>query len=294
MLPWLKSCSGAGLIVKIFHVSQMPTTYILLIMHILFVADSHHKLIRWRIVTHGAIDGYSRLVAYLDCSSNNRSTTVYELFLSAVHKYHLPSRVRSDEGLENVLVARHMIERRGAERHSMITGSSTHNQRIERLWRDMHRSATILYYKLFYFMEYNGLLDCLSEYHLFALHYVFLPRISRALKEFTNSWNNHPIRTVHHKSPLQLFTSGFLLLQNSHLHALDLFDEVDEAYGVDPDSPVPIGGQNNVIVPQSTLRFSDSDKLLLTQTVNPCAPSDDYGIDLYEQTLQIIRSFNTI
>ena len=78
-----------------------------------FFSDSHHKLIRWRIVTHGAIDGYSRLITYLRCSSNNKASTVYELFLVAVQKYHLPSRMRSDQGLENVQVARHMLETRG-------------------------------------------------------------------------------------------------------------------------------------------------------------------------------------
>jgi hypothetical protein len=26
--------------------------------------DGHHKLIRWRLVTHCAIDGYSRMVVY--------------------------------------------------------------------------------------------------------------------------------------------------------------------------------------------------------------------------------------
>ena len=128
--------------------------------------DSHHKLIRWRMVIHGAIDGYSRLVLYLKCTSNNRATTVYELFLIAVQNYNLPSRVRSDQGLENVLVARHMIERRGIERRSMLTGSSTHNQRIERLWRDMHSSVTLLYYRLFYYLEQLDLLDLLNDLHL--------------------------------------------------------------------------------------------------------------------------------
>ena len=46
----------------------------------------------------------------------------------------------------------------------------------------------------------------------------------KSLNEFTNSWNNHPIRTAKHKSPLQLFTAGLLLLQNSQLDAMDFFE----------------------------------------------------------------------
>ncbi len=112
-----------------------------------FFTDSHHKLIRWRLVTHGAIDGYSRLILYLHCVTNDRAATVLELFTRAVTKNGLPFRVRSDQGLENVSVARYMIDKRGPERRSMIVGSSTHNQRIERLWRDMHKGA-VLFYKL--------------------------------------------------------------------------------------------------------------------------------------------------
>ena len=64
--------------------------------------DGHHKLIRWRLVTHCGIDGYSRLIVYLKCSNNNRSGTVYDLFLDAAHKHGLPSRVRCDQGIENL------------------------------------------------------------------------------------------------------------------------------------------------------------------------------------------------
>ena len=56
---------------------------------------------------------------------------VYELFLVAVQNFNLPLRVHSDLGHENVLVARHMIESRGSERHSMLTGSSTHTVKSE-------------------------------------------------------------------------------------------------------------------------------------------------------------------
>lgn len=83
-------------------------------------------------MTHGRIDGYTRMVVYLRCSSNNRASTVYRSFLEAVQQFGLPSRVISDQGGENILVAQHMLEHRGDERGSIITGASTHDQRIER------------------------------------------------------------------------------------------------------------------------------------------------------------------
>ncbi len=58
--------------------------------------DGYHKLIRWGLVIHGGIDGYSRLITYPRVSTNNRSGTVLKCFLEAVHEYGLPSRVRSD------------------------------------------------------------------------------------------------------------------------------------------------------------------------------------------------------
>ncbi|CAL8339260.1 unnamed protein product [Boreogadus saida] len=46
----------------------------------------------WRMVIHGGIDGYSRLVVFLCDSSNNRSSTVLESFVNAVDRYGVPSR----------------------------------------------------------------------------------------------------------------------------------------------------------------------------------------------------------
>ena len=60
--------------------------------------DGYHKLIRWRIVIHGGIDGFSREIVYLNASTDNKSSTVLKAFLKAVDQYGLPSRILSDKG----------------------------------------------------------------------------------------------------------------------------------------------------------------------------------------------------
>ncbi len=93
-----------------------------------------HFIFRWRIVIHGAIDGFSRLVTFLEASDNNRSSTVMENFVKAVDQYGVPSRVRCDQGGENNAVCLFIEVFRGSARGSALRGRSTHNQRIERLW----------------------------------------------------------------------------------------------------------------------------------------------------------------
>ena len=74
--------------------------------------DSNHKLIRWRLITHVCVDGYSRLIIYAHCCSNNEADTVLDQFVRGVNDYGLPSRVRSDYGMENFKVARFMCRQR--------------------------------------------------------------------------------------------------------------------------------------------------------------------------------------
>jgi hypothetical protein len=79
-------------------------------------------LIRWGIVIHGFIDGYSRLITGLRASDNNMAATVLDVFLAAVRVYMVPLRLRGDHGVENLDVAIWMEGMRGQGRGSYIWG----------------------------------------------------------------------------------------------------------------------------------------------------------------------------
>ncbi len=135
--------------------------------------DGHHKRIKWRFVIHGCIDGYSRIPVFLKCSSNNRAQTVFSNFIEAVEKWGRPWRTRCDQGGENVDVVQYMIEKPGPGRGSALVGRIVHNQRIERLWRDVYKDVASVFHGLFSLMEEVGILDPIAETDIWCLHLIF-------------------------------------------------------------------------------------------------------------------------
>ena len=260
----------------------------------LWHVDGHHSLVNWGFVVHGAIDGFSRCIVFLKCSTNNRSETVGDLFLSATRSFGWPSRVRTDHGGENVKVWELMEEARDSNRGSYLVGSSVHNQRIERLWRDVFCMVCHIFYYTFQAMEESGVLNRENDIHLFVLHFVFLPRINRGLERLTSAWNNHPIRTERNWSPLQIWTNGMVDIRNNSIAAVSDFHHgtaIDdlEWFGYDPDAPAP-GDDGLSFVQVEDVNFDLPEIVLqeLVREVDPLEYSDSFGIDVYQKALSTI------
>ena len=241
--------------------------------------DGHHKLIRWRLVIHGGIDGYSRTIVYLKCVDNNRASTVLSTFTGAVIDFGVPTRVRTDLGGENTDVWRFMIEHHDTD-SSVITESSTHNERIERLWRDVFRCVGVIYYDAFRELEEQEMLDPMNDVDVYCLHYIFIPRINAALNSFIDSWNNHSLSSARNLTPNQLFVQGAL--------EFNIIPEMVDHSAIRSQVQVLQHiASSRVEVPR--VNFSPCMQLqhLMMQT-NPLSPSVNLGVDLFMQLVNIV------
>ncbi|KAF3837696.1 hypothetical protein F7725_009464 [Dissostichus mawsoni] len=117
---------------------------------------------------------------YLDAATNNRASTAYSFFLRSTQLHGLPSRVRADQGVENVDIAQYMFATRGTGRASFISGKSPQSEQV---------------HDVLHSLEEDGLLDISDVVHLFGVQYIFVPRLQADLDTFIQGWNNHPLRT---------------------------------------------------------------------------------------------------
>ena len=144
-------------------------------------------------------------------------------------------------------------------------------------------------------MENHQILDISKDIHLFALHHVFEPRISRDLSTWRNAHNNHKMRTENNKSPRQLWHENLIVSShNTYYSAIrNIFscDEDQRRQQIDD-----FRSTNNfvepsdiaIVIPRIPPPLTEQQLEDLSSSIDVLADSQCNGIDIYGQVVTFI------
>ncbi|XP_046861247.1 uncharacterized protein LOC124454484 [Xenia sp. Carnegie-2017] len=184
------------------HVSRKKVALIMKEIDPQGVQQSYEKLKPYGFPIHGAIDGYSRRVIWLEeVKSNNDPKVPANLFLKSVKEnLGCPLLLWSDCGTENGLAASMQCYFRDngtddlAGENAHRYGSSHANQRIENWWSYFRRSRSNWWINFFKGLVHDGVVLLGNLIHMECLWFCFQSVLQNELNDIIDHWNTHYIR----------------------------------------------------------------------------------------------------
>ena len=139
-------------------------------------------------------------------------------------------------------------------------------------------------------MEEEGILDRNSIIDLFALHYIYQPRIQASLDEFKEGWNHHPVSTEKHSSLYEIRVMGIMDLRYESSRRVLFYIELNgmnvNEFGIDPDMTFNNSSENDEEHIQAQNEFDhkiDEILELLKKLFPELVDDGNYGIDSFCQ-----------
>ena len=150
---------------------------------------------------------------------------------------------------------------------------------------DFNRIVGSIYQNILYYLKSCGVLDPLSDVHLFCLHLVYISRINESLEEFTHQ-HNYPLRTVCNRSPLQLFCRPIFQSAQS-----DVLPFKMPSYGIDEGPSPQVDDEDAVIVAPIRVSLTEPQLQSLHQLIVNTRESDDFGVSSYMRLRSTVNNW---
>ena len=168
----------------------------------LWQLDGYDKLKPFGFCIHGAIDGFSRRIVWLEVGPTNNNPRVIATYFHECVKQlgGVPFIFRGDAGTENVYVAamQRFFRRDGFDEFSggksFLYGRSVSNQRIEGWWSYLRKTETDWWINYFKDLRDQGLYDDSNPIHCECLKFCYMPLLKEELQRVAQQWNMHRIR----------------------------------------------------------------------------------------------------
>lgn len=161
----------------------------------LFHIDGNDKLKRFGFALHGAVDGFSRKILWLEVSTtNNDPIVISHYYLKLIKQIRFaPKILRTDRGTENIYCKD--LQRFFTGRNdSFLYAASTHNQRIESFWSRLKRFKLTWWIDFFMQMMKLQLYNPGKVVHKELLVFCFMSVIEKELQDFKRNWNARFVR----------------------------------------------------------------------------------------------------